>query len=223
MESRAAQFVNDEVPNEDEALQGARDIIAEWVNENEVARNSVRSIFLRQAVIQSKVVKGKEEEGEKFKDYFDSEEPLKRCASHRMLALRRGEAEGVLRISIAPDEEEVLERLNRLFVKGNNAASQQVEMAVKDAYKRLLGSSIETEFAKSSKEEADKEAIRVFSENLRQLLLSSPLGQKRVLALDPGYRTGCKVVCLDAQGNLLHNETIYPHPPQNQGAMAAKS
>lgn len=222
VESRAAQFVNDEVPNEEEALQGARDIIAEWVNENEVARNSVRSIFLRQAVIQSKVVKGKEEEGEKFKDYFDSEEPLKRCASHRMLALRRGEAEGVLRISIAPDEEEVLERLNRLFVKGNNAASQQVEMAVKDAYKRLLGSSIETEFAKSSKEEADKEAIRVFSENLRQLLLSSPLGQKRVLALDPGYRTGCKVVCLDAQGNLLHNETIYPHPPQNQGAMAAK-
>ncbi len=222
VEGRASQFLTDEVPNTEDALQGARDIIAEWVNENEVARNSVRSIFQRQAVIRSKVVKGKEEAGEKFKDYFDSEEPLKRVASHRILALRRGEAEGVLRVSIAPDEEEVLDRLNRLFVKGNTAASKQVELAVKDAYKRLLGSSLETEFANTSKEAADKEAIRVFSENLRQLLLSSPLGQKRVLALDPGYRSGCKVVCLDAQGNLLHNETIYPHPPQNQSSMAAK-
>ncbi|MFA9370627.1 MAG: Tex family protein [Labilibaculum antarcticum] len=222
VEARAAEFLSDEVPNTLEALQGARDIIAEWVNENEVARNSVRSIFQRQAVIRSKVVKGKEEAGEKFKDYFESEEPLKRAASHRILALRRGEAEGVLRVSIAPDEEEVLDRLDRIFVKGNTAASQQVELAVKDAYKRLLGSSLETEFANSSKEAADKEAIRVFSENLRQLLLSSPLGQKRVLALDPGYRSGCKLVCLDAQGNMLHNETIYPHPPQNQGSMAAK-
>ncbi|WP_321306703.1 Tex family protein [Marinifilum fragile] len=222
VESRASQFVNDEVANEEEALQGARDIIAEWVNENEISRNSVRSIFQRQAVIRSKVIKGKEEEGEKFKDYFQSEEPLKRCASHRMLALRRGESEGVLRLEIAPNEEDVLERLNRIFVKGNTEASNHVEVAVKDAYKRLLGSSIETEFAKSSKEEADKEAIRVFSENLRQLLLASPLGQKRVLAIDPGYRTGCKVVCLDAQGNLMHNETIYPHAPQNQGKMAAK-
>ncbi|MDQ2177735.1 Tex family protein [Marinifilum sp. D714] len=222
VESRASQFVNDEVADEMEALQGARDIIAEWVNENEISRNSVRSIFQRQAVIRSKVIKGKEEEGEKFKDYFQSEEPLKRCASHRMLALRRGEAEGVLRLEIAPNEEDVLDRLNRIFVKGNNEASDHVEVAVKDAYKRLLSSSIETEFAKASKEEADKEAIRVFSENLRQLLLASPLGQKRVLAIDPGYRTGCKVVCLDAQGNLLHNETIYPHAPQNQGKMAAK-
>ncbi|BAX79187.1 Tex family protein [Labilibaculum antarcticum] len=222
VEARAAEFLSDEVPNTSEALQGARDIIAEWVNENEVARNSVRSIFQRQAVIRSKVVKGKEEQGEKFKDYFESEEPLKRAASHRILALRRGEGEGVLRVSIAPDEEEVLDRLDRIFVKGNTAASQQVELAVKDAYKRLLGSSLETEFANSSKEAADKEAIRVFSENLRQLLLSSPLGQKRVLALDPGYRSGCKLVCLDAQGNMLHNETIYPHPPQNQGSMAAK-
>jgi Transcriptional accessory protein len=222
VESRASQFVNDEVADEEEALQGARDIIAEWVNENEISRNSVRSIFQRQAIIRSKVIKGKEEEGEKFKDYFQSEEPLKRCASHRMLALRRGEAEGILRLEIAPNEEEVLERLNRIFVKGNTEASNHVEVAVKDAYKRLLGSSIETEFAKSSKEEADKEAIRVFSENLRQLLLASPLGQKRVLAIDPGYRTGCKVVCLDAQGNLMHNETIYPHAPQNQGKMAAK-
>lgn len=222
VESRASQFVNDEVANEEEALQGARDIIAEWVNENEISRNSVRGIFQRQALIRSKVVKGKEEEGEKFKDYFQSEEPLKRCASHRMLALRRGEAEGVLRLEIAPNEEDVLDRLNRIFVKGNTEASDHVEVAVKDAYKRLLGSSIETEFAKLSKEEADKEAIRVFSENLRQLLLASPLGQKRVLAIDPGYRTGCKVVCLDAQGNLMHNETIYPHAPQNQGKMAAK-
>jgi uncharacterized protein len=222
VESRASQFVNDEVADEDEALQGARDIIAEWVNENEISRNSVRSIFQRQAVIRSKVIKGKEEEGVKFKDYFQSEEALKRCASHRMLALRRGEAEGILRLEIAPNQDDVLERLNRIFIKGNTEASEQVEEAVKDAYKRLLSSSIETEFAKSSKEEADKEAIRVFSENLRQLLLASPLGQKRVLAIDPGYRTGCKVVCLDAQGNLLHNETIYPHAPQNQGKLSAK-
>jgi uncharacterized protein len=222
VENRANSFVNDEVEDEEEALQGARDIIAEWVNESEVARNSVRGSFQHQAQIRSKVVKGKEEEGEKYKDYFSSEEPLKRSASHRILALRRGEAEGVLRIEIAPNEEEAIERLDRIFVKGNNAASKQVEKAVKDSYKRLLSSSIETEFAKSSKEFADKEAIRVFSENLRQLLLASPLGQKRVLAVDPGYRTGCKIVCLDAQGNLLHNETIYPHPPQNQTKLAAK-
>jgi len=222
VEIRGSQFLSDEVSDVEEALQGARDIIAEWVNENEMARNAVRAIFHRHAVIRSKVIKGKETEGVKFKDYFDSEEPLKRCASHRMLALRRGEAEGILRIDIAPDQEEVLERLERIFVKGNTASSEQVEMAIKDAYKRLLGSSIETEYAKLSKEAADKEAIRVFSENLRQLLLSSPLGQKRVLALDPGFRSGCKVVCLDAQGNLVHNETIYPHPPQNQGKMAAK-
>lgn len=222
VESRASQFLNDEVADESEALQGARDIIAEWVNENEVARNSVRSIFQRQAMIRSKVVKGKEEEGVKFKDYFQFEEPLKRCVSHRMLALRRGEGEGILRLEIAPNEEDILDRLDRIFVKGNTDSSEQVEIAIKDAYKRLLGSSIETEFANTSKEAADKEAIRVFSENLRQLLLAAPLGQKRVLAIDPGYRTGCKVVCLDAQGNLLHNETIYPHAPQNQGKLSAK-
>ena len=221
-ESRASQFLNDEVADEDEALQGARDIIAEWINENEIARSSVRNVFQRQAVIRCKLVKGKEEEGVKFKDYFDSEEPLRKAASHRLLAMRRGEAEGILRVSIAPDEDEVLEKLNRIFIKGRTASSRQVEMAEKDAYKRLLNPSIETEFAKSSKEAADIEAIRVFAENLRQLLLSSPLGQKRVLAIDPGFRTGCKVVCLDAQGNLLHNETIYPHAPQNQGKMAAK-
>ncbi len=221
-ESRASQFINHEVADEDEALQGARDIIAEWINENEIARSSVRNIFQRQATIRCKLVKGKEEEGVKFKDYFDSEEPLRRSASHRVLAMRRGEAEGILRVSIAPDEDEVLEKLNRIFVKGQTSSSKQVEMAEKDAYKRLLNPSIETEFAKSSKEAADIEAIRVFADNLRQLLLSSPLGQKRVLAIDPGFRTGCKVVCLDAQGSLLHNETIYPHAPQNQGKMAAK-
>ncbi|MCZ4696251.1 RNA-binding transcriptional accessory protein [Ancylomarina euxinus] len=221
-ESKASQFLNDEVANEEEALQGARDIIAEWINENEVARSSVRNIFQRQASIRCKLVKGKEEEGIKFKDYFDSEEPLRKSASHRLLAMRRGEAEGILRVAIAPDEDEVLEKLNRIFVKGQTSSSKQVELAGKDAYKRLLNPSIETEFAKSSKEAADIEAIRVFAENLRQLLLSSPLGQKRVLAIDPGFRTGCKVVCLDAQGNLLHNETIYPHAPQNQGSMAAR-
>ena len=221
-ESRASQFLNDEVADEDEALQGARDIIAEWINENEIARSSVRNIFQRQATIRCKLIKGKEEEGAKFKDYFDSEEPLRRSASHRVLAMRRGEAEGILRVAIAPDEDEVLEKLSRIFVKGQTSSSKQVEIAEKDAYKRLLNPSIETEFAKSSKEAADIEAIRVFAENLRQLLLSSPLGQKRVLAIDPGFRTGCKVVCLDAQGTLLHNETIYPHAPQNQGKMAAK-
>ncbi|WP_372640938.1 Tex family protein [Ancylomarina sp.] len=221
-ESKASQFLNDEVADEEEALQGARDIIAEWINENELARSSVRNIFQRKATIRCKLVKGKEEEGIKFKDYFDSEEPLKNSASHRLLAMRRGEAEGILRVGIAPEEDEVLEKLNRIFVKGQTSSSKQVELAGKDAYKRLLNPSIETEFAKSSKEAADTEAIRVFAENLRQLLLSSPLGQKRVLAIDPGFRSGCKVVCLDAQGNLLHNETIYPHAPQNQGNMAAR-
>ena len=221
-ESRASQFLNDEVADEDEALQGARDIISEWINENETARSTVRNVFQRQATIRCKLVKGKEEEGIKFKDYFDSEELLKKSASHRLLAMRRGEAEGILRVSIAPDEDEVLEKLNRIFVKGQTSSSKQVEMAEKDAYKRLLNPSIETEFAKSSKVAADIEAIRVFADNLRQLLLSSPLGQKRVLAIDPGFRTGCKVVCLDAQGSLMHNETIYPHAPQNQGSMAAK-
>jgi uncharacterized protein len=219
---RASRFLNEEVANEEEALQGARDIIAEWINESEVARNTVRNVFQRQAIVRSRVIKGKEEEGVKYKDYFDFEEPLKRCVSHRMLALRRGEAEGVLRISISPEEEEAHDRLERIFVKGTTDASRQVEKAMKDSYKRLLSPSIETEFANLSREKADQEAIRVFAENLRQLLLAPPLGQKRVLGIDPGYRTGCKVVCLDAQGNLLHNETIYPHPPQSQFKLAAK-
>lgn len=219
---RANQFVNDQVTNEDEALKGARDIIAEWVNENERARNSVRNIFSREAVITTSVVKGKEEEGVKYRDYFNWSEPLKRCSSHRLLAIRRGESEGFLKVSISPEDEHCIDRLNSIFVKGSNEASGQVEEAVKDAYKRLLKSSIETEFANESKEKADIEAIRVFAENLRQLLLAAPLGQKRVMGIDPGYRTGCKIVCLDAQGNLLHNEAIYPHPPQNEKAQASR-
>lgn len=221
-ESRAASFINNEVPTTDDALSGARDIIAEWISENEKARNIVRREFERNAEITAKVVKGKEEEAEKYRDYFDWNEPLKKCPSHRLLAMRRGENEGFLRVSVKPDETRPLENLTRFFVKGNNGSSLQVELAVKDSYKRLIEPSIETEFAALSKEKADEEAIKVFAENLRQLLLAPPLGQKRILAIDPGYRTGCKVVCLDEQGNLLHNETIYPHKPQEDRKMAAK-
>ena len=217
---KAERFVNKEVNDVEDALQGARDIIAEWVNENESARNTLRNIFQREAVIVAKVVKGKEEEGAKFRDYFDFKEPLSRCSSHRLLAMRRGEAEGILRVSISPEDEHCMEALNRRFVKGNTPSSEQVEIAVKDGYKRLLKPAIETEFAALSKEKADMQAIKVFAENLRQLLLAPPLGQKRVLGIDPGFRTGCKIVCLDAQGNLLHNETIYPHPPQNEKTKA---
>ena len=220
--SRASAFLNEAVATEDDALQGARDIIAEWINENAVARDIVRSVFQRSAEIKSKLVKGKDEEGQKYKDYFDWSEPLKKCPSHRLLAMRRGENEGILKVSISADDETAIQRLARYYVKGNTESSDQVTMAVADAYKRLMAPSIETEFTASSKEKADTEAISVFAKNLRQLLLSPPLGQKRVLAIDPGYRTGCKVVCLDAQGNLLHNETIYPHPPQNERGKAAK-
>ena len=213
---KAERFVNKEVKDAEDALQGARDIIAEWVNENESARNALRNIFNREAVISSKLVKGKEEEGAKFRDYFDFKESLSRCSSHRLLAMRRGESEGILRVSISPDDEHCIEMLNRRFVKGSTPPSEQVEMAVKDSFKRLLKPAIETEFAALSKEKADVQAIKVFAENLRQLLLAPPLGQKRVLGIDPGFRTGCKIVCLDAQGNLLHNETIYPHPPQKE-------
>ena len=191
------------------------------VNEDECARNAIRNHFTRQAEITAKVVKGKEEEAAKYRDYFDFSESLKRCTSHRLLAIRRAESEGLLKVSISPDDEACLERLDRQFVHGNNECSHQVKEATADAYKRLLKPSIETEFAAQSKEKADDEAIRVFTENLRQLLLSPPLGQKRVLAIDPGFRTGCKVVCLDAQGNLLHNENIYPHPPVNKTGEAA--
>ena len=218
---RAMSFVRGEVSSAEDALQGARDIIAEWINENEEARNVVRQSFRRTATITAKVVKGKEEEGAKYRDYFDFSEPLRRCTSHRLLALRRGEAEGILRVSISPDVEECRTRLERRFVRGRNASSQEVALAVADALKRLLKPSIESEFARESKAKADEEAIRVFAENLRQLLLAPPLGQKRVLGIDPGFRTGCKVVCLDAQGNLLHYEAIYPHPPKNERGKAA--
>lgn len=204
-----------------EALQGARDIIAEWINEHEQARQIVRKSFQLTAVLTAKVIKGKEEEGVKYKDYFAFHEPLGRCSSHRLLALRRGESEGILRVSIAPDSEGCLGRLYRRFVKGKGDDAKQVATAIDDAFKRLLKPAIETEFANQSKAKADAEAIRVFSANLRQLLLAAPLGQKRVLGIDPGYRTGCKVVCLDAQGNLLHNEAIFPHPPQNQKGRAS--
>ncbi|MBR2497979.1 MAG: RNA-binding transcriptional accessory protein, partial [Parabacteroides sp.] len=218
---KAETFISDEVKNIEEALQGARDIIAEWVNEDEEARNTVRNSFTYTAIITSKVVKGKEEEGTKYRDYFAFSEPLHRTTSHRLLALRRGEAEGILRVSISPDCDNCLDRLKRHFVRGRNEASEQVATAIDDSFKRLLKPSIETEFANLSKAKADEEAIRVFAENLRQLLLAPPLGQKRVLGVDPGYRTGCKLVCLDAQGTLLHNEAIYPHPPQNEKGKAA--
>ena len=220
--ARVRSFIKGEVKNEEEALKGARDIIAEQVNEDERSRNQIRNQFTRQAIITSKVVKGKEEEGAKYKDYFDFSEPLKKCTSHRLLAIRRGEAEGLLKVSISPNDEECTERLERNYVRGNNECSFHVREAVKDAYKRLLKPSIETEFAALSKEKADEEAIRVFAGNLRQLLLAPPLGQKRVMGIDPGYRTGCKVVCLDAQGNLLHNETIYPHPPKSEQGISAR-
>lgn len=223
--AKVRSFVKGEVKDEEDALKGARDIIAEQVSEDEQARNLIRSQFTRQAVITAKVAKGKEKEeaAAKYRDYFDFSDPLKRCTSHRMLALLRGEAEGILKISIAPAEDDLCtERLQRQFVRGNNACSQQVAEAVADAYKRLLKPAIETEFFGFSKEKADEEAIRVFAGNLRQLLLAAPLGQKRVMGIDPGFRTGCKVVCLDAQGALLHNEAIYPHPPKSEYQQAAR-
>jgi len=222
LSARVRTFIKGEVKDEEDALKGARDIIAEQVSEDERSRNQIRNLFSRQAIITAKVVKGKEEEAAKYKDYFDFSEPLKRCTSHRLLAIRRGEAEGLLKVNISPNDEECAERLERNYVRGNNECSQQVKEAVKDAYKRLLKPSIETEFATLSKEKADEEAIRVFAGNLRQLLLAPPLGQKRVMGIDPGYRTGCKVVCLDAQGNLLHNETIYPHPPKSEHALSSR-
>ena len=211
-EIAARRFVKGDVKNADEAIRGAQDIIAENVNEDEHARQTVRSAFRREAVITSKVVKAKAETGEaaKYSDYFDFAEPLRRCSSHRMLAMRRGEAEGVLRVSISPDDEGCTDRLKRQYVRGYGRCSELVGEAVADAYKRLLKPSIETEFASAAKEQADEEAIKVFADNLRQLLLAAPLGQKRVMAVDPGFRTGCKVACLDAQGNLLHHEAIFP-------------
>lgn len=213
VEGLAARFLGDEVPTVEEALQGARDIIAEWITENEQARQRVRHAFKKGAQISSKVARGKEEEGAKYRDYFAFSEPLKSCPSHRLLAMRRGEDEGFLRLTIAPDKEETLRRLEHLFLKGRGEASRQVQLALHDGYERLLAPGIETEFRSESKEKADAEAIRVFVENLRQLLLAPPLGQKRVLGIDPGFRTGCKVVVLDENGDLLDNAAVFPHPP----------
>ena len=220
---RAAQrFVSGDVSDVATALKGAQDIIAEQVSEEERSRNQVRAAFRREAFIVSKVVKGKKDadEAAKYSDYFDWEEPLKRCSSHRLLAMRRGENEGFLRVSITIDDDEAVSRLQRNYVRGQGACQRLVAEAVEDGYKRLLCPSIETEFSNLSKEKADEEAIKVFTENLRQLLLGAPLGQKRVMGIDPGFRTGCKVVCLDAQGNLLHHEAIFPHPPVNHRMQA---
>lgn len=220
---RAAQrFVTGDVSDVATALKGAQDIIAEQVSEEERSRNQVRAAFRREAFIVSKVVKGKKDadEAAKYSDYFDWEEPLKRCSSHRLLAMRRGENEGFLRVSITIDDDEAVSRLQRNYVRGQGACQQLVAEAIEDGYKRLLCPSIETEFSNLSKEKADEEAIKVFTENLRQLLLGAPLGQKRVMGIDPGFRTGCKVVCLDAQGNLLHHEAIFPHPPVNHRMQA---
>ncbi len=217
-ELKAEAFVDDEkaVHSVEEALAGARDIIAEWINENKVSRERVRNLFSREAFITSKPVKGKELEGILYQNYYDSGENILKAPSHRILAMFRGEEEGFLRISVEPDEEKAIGILDRIFIKANNDAASQVQLALKDSYKRLLQPSMETEMRQLAKQKADDEAIKVFTGNLRQLLLAAPLGQKNILAIDPGFRTGCKVVCLDRQGRLLHNETIYPHPPQNE-------
>ena len=224
-ERAAERFVKGDVKDVEAALKGAQDIIAETISEDERSRQQLRNAFARQAFITSKVVKAKadSDEAAKYSDYFDWEEPLKRCSSHRLLAMRRGESEGILRISISPDDDEAVERLKRHYVYGNTPCGKLVAEAIDDGYKRLLKPAIETEFAALSKERADEEAIRVFAENLRQLLLGAPLGQKRVMGIDPGFRTGCKVVCLDAQGNLLHHDAIFPHPPVNKRTESAIS
>lgn len=217
-ETTARRFINENVKSEEDAIKGALDIIAENVSEDERSRSQLRNAFRRGAIITSKVIKSKADtdEAAKYSDYFDFSEPLKRCSSHRLLAMRRGEKDGILRVSISADDEECVEKLKRLFVRGYGRCSTLVGEAVTDSFKRLLKPSIETEFATLSKENADSDAIAVFAENLRQLLLAAPLGQKRVMGIDPGFRTGCKVVCLDEQGNLLHHEAIFPHPPRNE-------
>lgn len=217
-ETTARRFINENVKSEEDAIKGALDIIAENVSEDERSRSQLRNAFRRGAIITSKVIKSKADtdEAAKYSDYFDFSEALKRCSSHRLLAMRRGEKDGILRVSISADDEECVEKLKRLFVRGYGRCSTLVGEAVADSFKRLLKPSIETEFATMSKENADSDAIAVFAENLRQLLLAAPLGQKRVMGIDPGFRTGCKVVCLDEQGNLLHHEAIFPHPPRNE-------
>lgn len=221
-EAMAQQFVKGEVEDEDMAISGAKDIIAEWIHENSVARSRMRQLFQRKSILVSKLVKGKEEEASKYRDYFNFSEPLFRCASHRLLALIRAEREGFLSLKAQPDVEEAIDSLERFFVKSNDDCSIIVAEACKESYKRLMCPSLENEILNEAKEKADKEAINVFSTNLRQLLLAPPLGSKRILAIDPGFRTGCKVVCLDESGELLMNQTIYPHAPQNESS-AAKS
>jgi len=214
IEPVAEKYLNDDVPDIEAALSGARDIVAEWINENADARNSIRQQFERDAVISSKVIEKKRDDGTKYSDYFDFNEPLKKCAGHRLLAIRRAEQEGILRVSISIDNDFATDSLEKIFITNKNESADQVNLSIKDANKRLLAPSIETEFKNSSKDRADEEAINVFSTNLRQLLLAAPLGPKVTMAIDPGFRTGCKLVCLDQQGNLLHNSTIFPHPPQ---------
>ncbi len=221
--ARAHRFICTAYPDADSVISGAQDIMAEWISESTAGRNVLRRLFASKAEIVSKVVKSKETEGQKYRDYFKFRELLRKCPSHRLLAIRRGESEGVLRVSIQPDREEAISKLQRIFVKSSNSSGQLVSQAVEDAYKRLLSSSIETEFRNSSKAKADEEAIGVFAKNLRQLLLAPPLGKKAVLAIDPGFRSGCKVVCLDKQGQYLGNATIYPHPPQSDKASAERA
>ena len=221
-ESTASRYINDKVATTDDAISGAQDIIAEWVSESEAARNTVRRLFDREAVITSHVIRGKEEEAANYRDYFEKLYRLSRCPSHALLAMRRGESEKLLKVNIEIDDDEAIERLEKIFIKSENNTADIIRRAIKDGYKRLLAPSIETEFANLSKEKADLEATRIFANNLKQLLLAAPLGQKRTMGIDPGFRTGCKVVCLDAQGNLLYNETIYPHPPKSETAMAIK-
>jgi uncharacterized protein len=223
LEEFAKSFVDSEkgVASLEEALDGARDIMAEWVSENPDTRKNVREIFWSEGAVESRVLKGKEAEGQKFKDYFEWTEPISKTPSHRLLAMRRGEKEGILALDIYPPEEQAISSMERQYIKTENAAAEQVRLAIKDSYKRLLRPSLETEVRMESKMKADEEAIKVFASNLKELLLAAPLGQKNVLALDPGFRTGCKVVCLDRQGKLLHHDVIYPHEPQRETAKSA--
>ncbi len=222
IEARAARFITDDVPNAEAAIKGAQDIIAEWVSENEAVRNSIRRSFRQEAMLISHFVKGKEIEGRNYENYYEFKQPLRRVSSHQLLAIRRGESEGFLKVSIDINDERAIDNVCRIVVRGNNQASALVEEAAEDSYKRLIRSSIETEFAAQSKAKADEEAIDMFAQNARQLLFAPPLGHKRILAIDPGFRTGCKVVCLDEHGNLLHNDVIYPTPPANDTAGATR-
>ncbi|HEX6226743.1 MAG TPA: Tex-like N-terminal domain-containing protein, partial [Chryseolinea sp.] len=223
LEDGARSFVDTEkgVQNVQEALDGARDIISEWINENQDTRKNIRELFWHEGVIESKLLKGKEAEGQKYKDYFEWTESIAKTPSHRLLAMRRGEKEGILSLDIYPPEEMVISKMERQYIRTENASADQLRLAIKDSYKRLLKPSLETEIRMESKMKADVDAIHVFAENLKELLLAAPLGQKNVLALDPGFRTGCKVVCLDRQGKLLHHDVIYPHEPQRQTTKAS--